>query len=326
MKKIVFINSRQTYPYYQWWDWISLNLYLKNLKKDWFDVLSVWAYNPPHIQSTKSDVINTLRCNNIFDLTETSTWIKYKTDSWYNNTMIDFKCFSQEIASIVETEKPDIIMTQLNNSHIVIDIAKEFKSKVIHLVHDVDNLNLLSLNKSQDISHVFFNSRFSQERFKEYVKCQYSILYPPLDEEYELFIQDKSVEKKYVTMINPVHHKWSQILLNLIKNNPNIEFLLVKNWQEPEPEFQEHNNVTIIPRQWDIIGIYKKTKILLVPSQWEEAFWRVCAEAIACWTPVIASNTWWIPEAVWNCWILIENFSDPSEWNTVLNRLGSRVV
>ena len=57
-------------------------------------------------------------------------------------------------------------------------------------------------------------------------------------------------------------------------------------------------NIQYFPPQTDMTTIWKKTKILLVPSIVPEAFGRVIVEAHMYGIPVIAHNIGGIPEAM----------------------------
>ena len=63
------------------------------------------------------------------------------------------------------------------------------------------------------------------------------------------------------------------------KECPNLTFV----GMVPNSQLQEH---------------YRAADLLLVPSQYPEGFGRVIAEALACWTPVVASNVGGIPDAM----------------------------
>ena len=60
--------------------------------------------------------------------------------------------------------------------------------------------------------------------------------------------------------------------------------------------------------------IYSRCKLLIVPSQWMEAYGRVVAEAAALNIPTIASKIGGIEESASSNTILIENYKDFYEW------------
>lgn len=61
-----------------------------------------------------------------------------------------------------------------------------------------------------------------------------------------------------------------------------------------------------IKRGEELVNLLQQSKIVVVPSLWEEPFGIVVLEAIACGCKVIASNIGGLPEAVGNCGQLFE--------------------
>lgn len=53
---------------------------------------------------------------------------------------------------------------------------------------------------------------------------------------------------------------------------------------------------TWLPRQEDVVGLYRAADVVVLPSLWEEPFGLVLLEAMACGRPVVASAAGGIPE------------------------------
>lgn len=115
-------------------------------------------------------------------------------------------------------------------------------------------------------------------------------------------------------MINPTENKGGNILLEIVKNMPDENFLIVKGWKELDSKFTRFKNVKIIDRQYDMRNVYSQTKILLVPSQWEESFARVVLEAMVSGIPVVASKVGGLIESVGDAGVLIDDFVNPKTW------------
>lgn len=88
-------------------------------------------------------------------------------------------------------------------------------------------------------------------------------------------------------------------MLTSIENLPNIE------WS---------NRVS------DMGKIYFLARVLLVPSQWEEAWVRVATEAQFSGIPVLASDIGALPESVGNGGMLIEP-NDIDAWEIALQNI-----
>jgi glycosyltransferase involved in cell wall biosynthesis len=125
-------------------------------------------------------------------------------------------------------------------------------------------------------------------------------------------------------MINPIPVKGVEIALALAEALPRQQFLFVEGWGT-DPAIVEQidrlPNATYMRKQLDMRTVYARTRVLIVPSQWQEAFGRVVVEAQASGIPVIASRTGGLPEAVGGGGILIDEYSNPTRWLTALEGL-----
>ena len=106
-------------------------------------------------------------------------------------------------------------------------------------------------------------------------------------------------------MINPHRVKGIDTFLEIARRLPNEKFLLVESWTLGNTELETLKsklaslaNVSFLRRVPDVQEIYRQTKLLIVPSVWEEAFGRVVIEAQSCKIPVIVSQRGGLPEAV----------------------------
>ncbi len=70
-------------------------------------------------------------------------------------------------------------------------------------------------------------------------------------------------------------------------------------------------------------SIYARTRILLVPSQWEEAWGRVVTEAHVSGIPVLASDVGGLPQAVGPGGRLVPRDADCGTWAQCLREIWS---
>jgi glycosyltransferase involved in cell wall biosynthesis len=82
-------------------------------------------------------------------------------------------------------------------------------------------------------------------------------------------------------------------------------------------------NVTLQRPVADMRDVYKRTKILLAPSRWEEAYGRVASEVQISGIPVVASDRGGLPEAVGAGGILLNPDGDIADWVSAVEKLWS---
>jgi glycosyltransferase involved in cell wall biosynthesis len=103
-----------------------------------------------------------------------------------------------------------------------------------------------------------------------------------------------------VAMINPCAIKGLPIFLELARRFPNFPFSAVRGWGTTDHDVRELNslpNISLLGSRTEIDLILSHTRILLVPSLWQEGFGLVAVEAMLRGIPVLASNTGGLAEA-----------------------------
>lgn len=244
-----------------------------------------------------------------------------------------------EIELIIQEFKPNIILTQLMWSDIALELAsKNSIPSIIRVCKVPSNLDL-SYYSSLAPTAIISTSKCVQE----YVKSTWNrnSLIIKLLVELENYIINKEnfdpFNNNLIFMFNPLKRKGGLIFKEIAKKLPQEQFGTVLGWSslkenknskkfskeyiqritESEgskfdgslPEyinFDDCVNIRIFESEDDAKELYKKIKILLIPSQWEEAFGRVAIEAMVNGIPVIASDIAGLKESVSSGGILLE--------------------
>lgn len=103
-----------------------------------------------------------------------------------------------------------------------------------------------------------------------------------------------------VTMVNPCAYKGISIFLSLARALPRVRFAAVPLWgtsTKDRAALAQLPNVTILQPSPNLDDIFERTKVLLVPSLWGEAYGQVVVDAMLRGVPVLASNVGGLPEA-----------------------------
>ena len=126
---------------------------------------------------------------------------------------------------------------------------------------------------------------------------------------------------RLVTFINPVEKKGLTRALAVAAALRDVDFLFVEGWEltsRQKKELASHakrlGNIRLMSATTHAGRIYEKTRVLMVPSVWAEAFGRVSIEAQINGIPVIASHIGGLTESVGDGGILIDPQAPTDEW------------
>jgi glycosyltransferase involved in cell wall biosynthesis len=304
---ILFANGRQSPPFFQGGDGVSLHTLLAWLHRRGHRIRCLGIINPHQRVISQEEMMRTLEANKATVTTATQACFAYLLDLHYSALLVRSDLFLPTLREELTRYQPDVVLTQLEESHTVIPLASALSLPVIHFVHDTHPLNSRALACSAHISKVLFNSYFTATTYRDILQCPFEILYPPIE---STLYQAEERLPATLTMINPVAHKGALLVAAFIRSLGDQPFLLVPGWQPIEVEAEGMSNVTVLSRQSPATmrQVYAQTKILLVPSQYEETFGRVAIEALINGIPVIASKVGGLAEAVGPGGILVSEY------------------
>jgi len=109
-----------------------------------------------------------------------------------------------------------------------------------------------------------------------------------------------SLDNAFITMVNPSAIKGISIFLELARALPAVRFAAVPTWATTAADrvaLKQFPNVQLLQPTEDIDQIFARTRVLVMPSLWGEAFGKIVVEAMLRGIPVLASNVGGLPEA-----------------------------
>jgi glycosyltransferase involved in cell wall biosynthesis len=172
------------------------------------------------------------------------------------------------------------------------------------------------------VANSHFNARFQGEALGE----AFAVLYPLVRRERYL-VESRRTE---VLQVGASQRKGAALTLAIARARPDIPFTLVRAWEglhklpediAIEQEARALANVRLVAPDKDMRHFYRRAKILLVPSVWEETWGRVVTEAQFNGIPVVASDRGGLVESVGDGGIVLSHDGGIAPWVEAVGRL-----
>ena len=259
---------------------------------------------------------------------------------------ISHKNREREINKLISEFKPDIILTQLMWSDIALKIANEHSIPSIMRVCKVPIKLNLAKGSIYAPTAIISISHYIQNYVLQHWDRKSTIINPFVETKEYLIKEDNfnPYKNKFIFMFNPLERKGGFIFKEIAKKLPHKKVGTVLGWSSLKDKqksnhfsnkyikritesegskfngslpyyanFDDCTNVKVFPSEDNPKKLYKQIKVLLIPSQWDEAFGRVAIEAMTNGIPVIASNVAGLRDSVGKGGILVKK-DDLKEW------------
>jgi glycosyltransferase involved in cell wall biosynthesis len=158
----------------------------------------------------------------------------------------------------------------------------------------------------EDVDHAFTCSQFLTDVYREKVGLVSTPLEPPID--WSTVVAPVE-SRAFVTFVHPSPHKGLYLFARLAdmlgSRRPDIPVLVVQSGLSggalnaiPGVDFSKYPQIMAAPPVPVPADYFELTRILLVPSVWEEPFGRVAAEAMINAVPPIVGDRGSLPQVV----------------------------
>jgi glycosyltransferase involved in cell wall biosynthesis len=190
----------------------------------------------------------------------------------------------------------------------------------------------LRLRRNRDLLRradlVISNSRFLQEALRQRAGLDSEVVAPFIDTA-ALRESTSDAKRQYLTFVGLDAWKGAGLAIRLAQALPDRDFLFLEG-SRSSPKLREQarrlGNVTCEGWNENMASVFARTRILLVPSLWEEPFGRLPVEAGACGVPTLASARGGLPEAVGEGGLLVEPADDLAQWLEGIRQLDDPQV
>ncbi|VTR95484.1 Glycosyltransferase OS=Singulisphaera acidiphila (strain ATCC BAA-1392 / DSM 18658 / VKM B-2454 / MOB10) GN=Sinac_4472 PE=4 SV=1: Glyco_trans_4_4: Glycos_transf_1 [Gemmata massiliana] len=229
--------------------------------------------------------------------------------------------FLDVITRACERFRPDVVLTYggLPFAQHLIRRVKRAGAKVVFCLHNCEYRDPELVGEADAL---WVPSAFAQSAYQERVGLDSSVVPWPWD---RTRAQAERVIGRYVTFVNPIPVKgvsWvARIAADLYSRRPEIPFLVVEGrggfgWLQQVPldlsGVKNLHGMASTPRPKEF---YAQSRVVLMPSLWEETFGRVAAEALGNGIPVLATRRGALPETLGGAGFLFdvpERYTDPA--------------
>ncbi|MER9440759.1 glycosyltransferase [Mesorhizobium sp. M0340] len=226
----------------------------------------------------------------------------------------------------VERLDPDVAVVQCHKS---VPIGKALQALGVPLVVYLRNVEFHELaGDLRELHSALYiaNSEFTARTYKEKFGIDSTVIPPTINPG----LYSTPTTGEFVTLINPYNEKGFELAVRIAGQCPEIPFLFVESWKldddhraQIERIIAPLRNVRLESRTSDMKTVYGRTKILLAPSKWEEAWGRVASEAHCSGIPVVGSRRGGLPEAIGAGGVVLDYDAPLDDWVAAVRRLWS---
>ena len=228
----------------------------------------------------------------------------------------------KDLALLVAAWEPSIIVVQSGTTLVPMVLAALATGKPTAVyLHNVETHQLGGTLVPDPAILYLSNSDFTAQRWRALCGIDSTVV-PPLVLPERYFV---STRGDRVLFVNPTPIKGVEIMFALAAACPDIPFLVSESWGL-DPNWRAYclNRAAVLSNiEWsgptrDMRPVYARSRTLLMPSLWEEAFGRTVVEAQINAIPVVASDRGALPDTVGAGGVLVDAHAPIDYWARAL--------
>ena len=215
--------------------------------------------------------------------------------------------FDRLVEEEVARHPPEILFTFGGQEHELRRRAMVRESGAA-VVLAVLNLSYMVRSAFRDVDAAVTVSEYTRDLYREGIGLISTPLTSPFDHE---DIVAEEHDPRFLTYINPSLQKgvmfFARLADEIAKSRPSLPMMVIESrgtaghlvaaGERGKMDLRRHESIMVSPGVSQPKHIYAVTRVLLVPSVWEEPFGRVAAEALLNGIPPIVADRGGLPES-----------------------------
>jgi glycosyltransferase involved in cell wall biosynthesis len=206
---------------------------------------------------------------------------------------------------LLDEHRPDVLIAA-NGHPMIFEALREARRRSVITAFAVRGYGYYEASYFEAVNHVFTCSRFLSGVYRDKIGLVSTPLEPPID--WSTVVAPEA-SRAFVTFVNPVAHKGLLLFARLAEalgaRRPDIPVLVVQSSQSagalnniPGIDFSKYPQIMAAPPVPSPADYFALTRLLLVPSIWDEPFGRVAAESMINGIPPLVSNRGALPDVL----------------------------
>ena len=227
------------------------------------------------------------------------------------------------VGEVVRRFRPDVAIVQSTHPEPLIRALAPSGIPLLAYFHEVEEIEHLRFLRNSGIP-VLANSAFTAGRLADVCGLQCEVVLPLIDARHYA----TPVRPERVLFVNTTPRKGVEVAFAVARLRPDIPFDFMLSWTHKPPQLTALHaraaaagNIALHPPTQDMRPVYARAKVLLAPSQWEEAWGRVATEAHVNAIPVLGSNRGGLPQAIGPGGIILPADAPAEAWAAALGSL-----
>ncbi len=191
-------------------------------------------------------------------------------------------------------------------------------------LHNVEHGELGGILLPDPSLRYIANSPFSAARWRAAFGVESAVVLPYVDPA----LYETATSREHALFVNPTVHKGVELFFGLAAARPGVRFAVVESWTlDPmwrrfcQERAARLGNIEWLAATDDMRALYARTRVLLMPSLWEEAYGRSVQEAQLSGIPVLASSRGNLVDTVGAGGLAVDLHAPIETWATALDTL-----